>query len=126
MCDEFVHLDGTAEYPYTHREYLERLSNARWGLCLAGFGKKCHREIECMAMGCVPVVAPEVDMGSYAEPPQEGLHYFRVADPADVKRVVAEVTAERWTVMSAACRDWWARNASADGLWQVTQGLVKN
>ena len=125
-CDEFVHVDGAKPYPYSQTEYLDKLAAAKYGLCLAGYGNKCHREIECMAMGCVPVVAPEVDMGSYAEPPQEGLHYFRVADPVDVKRVVAEVTAERWTVMSAACRDWWARNASADGLWQVTQGLVKN
>jgi hypothetical protein len=124
VCDEFVHVDGVKPYPYSQAEYLEKLAAAKYGLCLAGYGNKCHREIECMAMGCVPVVAPEVDMDNYAEPPQEGLHYFRVREPADVKRILGEVTAERWTVMSAACRDWWARNASADGLWKLTQKLV--
>jgi hypothetical protein len=122
VCDDYVHLEGSAPYPYSHREYLERLSKARFGLCLAGFGKKCHREIECMAMGCVPIVAPEVDMSSYAEPPEEGLHYFRVRSPEEA-RIATSVTPDRWTVMSAACRDWWQRNASAEGSWALTVKL---
>ena len=104
-------------------DYLVCGNLAKWGLCLAGYGAKCHREVECMAMGCVPVVAPEVDMTSYAEPPQEGLHYFRVVSPEDAASVKA-VTAERWTVMSAACRDWWRRNASVDGMWELTKRLT--
>jgi hypothetical protein len=119
MCDEFVHLEGTKPYPYTHREYLERLSRARWGLCLAGFGKKCHREIECMAMGCVPVVAPEVDMTNYADPPIEGIHYIRVASPADI----VKLDAAAWQKMSDAGKAWWAKNCSVKGLWELTKSL---
>ena len=78
-----------------------------------------------MAMGCVPVVAPEVDMSSYADPPLEGLHYFRVQNPEEAKQVT-QVTPDRWTVMSAACRDWWSRNASAEGMWRLTQSLCEN
>jgi hypothetical protein len=123
-CDDFAHrISSVDKYTYTQKEYLERLANAKYGLCLAGYGYKCHREIECMAMGCVPVVAPEVDMTNYAEPPVEGLHYFRVASPEEAKQITA-VTAERWTVMSAACRDWWKRNASVDGMWQLTSRLT--
>ena len=123
-CDDFYHNTTNADtYLYTHEEYLERLTFAKYGLCLAGYGTKCHREIECMAMGCVPVVAPEVDMSSYADPPVEGLHYFRVKTPEEAKLVI-QVTAERWTVMSAACRDWWARNASVEGMWSLTSRLV--
>ena len=123
-CDDYVHLeDSSTPYPYTHREYLERLSKARWGLCLAGFGKKCHREIECMAMGCVPVVAPEVDMTNYADPPVEGLHYIRVQTPADMARL-KDVSPEEWQKMSTACKDWWSRNSSVKGLWELTQKLV--
>jgi hypothetical protein len=122
-CDEFAHrISSVDKYTYTQKEYLERLANAKYGLCLAGYGYKCHREIECMAMGCVPVVAPEVDMTNYAEPPVEGLHYFRAATPEEAKQVTA-ATAERWMVMSAACRDWWKRNASADGMWELTNRL---
>ena len=122
-CDDFSHrISSLDRYPYTHTEYLERLANAKYGLCLAGYGNKCHREIECMAMGCVPIVAPEVDMSSYAEPPEEGLHYFRVRSPEEA-RIATSVTPDRWTVMSAACRDWWQRNASAEGSWALTVKL---
>ena len=124
-CDDFTHRITTADtYTYSHKEYLERLANARYGLCLAGYGYKCHREIECMAMGCVPVVAPEVDMTNYAEPPVEGLHYFRASTPEDAKEITKQITAERWTVMSAACRDWWQKNASVEGMWQLTKRLI--
>ena len=125
-CDDFSHRISTVDkYTYTHTEYLERLANAKYGLCLAGYGNKCHREIECMAMGCVPIVASEVDMSSYAEPPEEGLHYFRVKSPEEA-RIATSVTADRWTVMSAACRDWWRRNASADGSWELTKRLTSS
>lgn len=122
VCDEFVHVQGSAPYPYTHSEYLERLGAAKYGLCLAGYGLKCHREIECMAMGCVPVCAPEVDI-TYAEPPVEGLHYLRAADPAAAKAAIENITPDRWMVMSVACRDWWKRNCSVDGAWELTQRL---
>lgn len=124
VCDDFSHRISNVAYTYTQEEYLERLANAKYGLCLAGYGNKCHREIECMAMGCVPIVAPEVDM-TYADPPVEGLHYFRVSGPEEAK-AVTQITPERWIVMSAACRDWWKRNASAEGSWELTARLAKN
>ena len=51
-CDDFV---LSSEPKYTQQEYLDKLSEAKYGLCLAGFGKKCHREVECMAFGTVPI-----------------------------------------------------------------------
>ena len=123
---KFVHVEGTGAYPFTHEEYLANLAKAKFGLCLAGYGRKCHREVECMAMGCVPIVAPEVDMTNYAEPPQPGVHYFRAATPAEAAALVASVTSLRWTTMSAACRDWWARNASVEGAWRLTERLISS
>ena len=101
-----------------------KLGNARYGLCLAGYGKKCHREVECMAMGCVPVVASEVDMDSYAVPPVEGVHYLRVKGPAEIRAKMSEISADVWETMSAACHDWWLKNASAEGMWKLTQRLA--
>jgi hypothetical protein len=124
VCDDFVHGEGSGPYPYSHTEYLELLSKARFGLCLAGYGFKCHREVECMAMGCVPLASPEVDMTHYAEPPVEGLHYLRVVDPLSAKAAVEKITPERWMVMSVACRDWWKRNCSVEGMWKLTQRLA--
>jgi hypothetical protein len=120
-ADEFVHVKGASEpYPLTQMEYLKRLAGARFGLCLAGYGRKCHREIECFAMGCVPLVAPEVDMSSYADPPLEGIHYVRVKTPDEAARVAKDTSAEIWAAMSAAGRDWWRRNASVAGSWKTT------
>ena len=124
-CSEFFHMDGQQKYPFTAEDYLERLADSKYGLCLAGYGYKCHREIECMAMGTIPIVVPEVDMENYAEPPTEGLHYFRVKSPEEVGPLLQTITAERWVLMSIACRDWWARNASVDGMWELTKRLEK-
>lgn len=121
VCDEFVHVVGEKPYPYSQRGYLMRLSNAKWGLCLAGYGNKCHREIECMALGCVPIVSAEVDMANYMNPPVEGLHYFRVKEPSDVNAILKKSHLD-WVKMSKACREWWKDNASVEGLW----GLTKN
>jgi hypothetical protein len=122
--DEFVHVKGLNPYPYSQREYLERIANARFGLCLAGYGKKCHREIECMALGCVPVVAPEVDMESYAVPPVEGTHYLRCRVPGDLDTLLSSVDEGAWAKMSAAGHAWWLANASVEGSWNLTKRLA--
>lgn len=126
VCDDYSMANGAeANYKWSKAEYLTRLSESKFGLCLAGFGKKCHREVECMAMGTVPVCAPEVDMINYANPPQEGIHYIRVQDPEDAKQKIASVTEEQWATMSAACIQWWRENASAEGSWKLTAQLLK-
>jgi hypothetical protein len=126
VCDDYVMVNGeSTAYPFTQQEYLEKLAQARFGLCLAGFGKKCHREAECMAMGCVPVVMSDVDVEHYAEPLQEGLHYIRVSTPEEVETKVKTISEKQWSFMSNACRAWWSDNASAQGSWRLTSELVK-
>ena len=124
-CTEYVHVDGSGPYPIDQKEYLRRLSQAKWGLCLPGYGQKCHREIECMAMGCVPIVSSGVDMDNYADPPKEGVHYIRVKEPSEVYTRTTGVTQEAWEAMSAACHSWWKKNASAEGMWRLTEELIK-
>ena len=114
-----------AAYPYTQKEYLETLCDARFGLCLPGFGPKCNREIEYMACGCVPIVTPGVDMTGYLVPPVEGVHYLRASTPDEVVAIVKAMPAERWAYMSAACREWWARYASVEGLFRLTWARIE-
>jgi hypothetical protein len=116
---------GDEKYPFTQTEYLEKLASTRFGLCLPGYGFKCHREIECMAMGCVPLVSEWVDMSSYANPPVEGTHYIRLKNSRDIPAVIASVSKESWEAMSAACRTWWAENASCKGSFELTRRLVE-
>lgn len=123
---EWVMVKGAeTKYPFTQKEYLEKLSKARFGLCLPGYGLKCHREVECMAMGCVPLVAPDVDMDSYANPPQHGVQYLRVETP-EAAVAATKMSRERWEEMSKACRKWWEENASAAGSFALTKKLIQS
>ena len=124
VCSEWVMVKDDEKYPFTQKEYLEKLASARFGLCLPGYGYKCHREIECMAMGCVPVVSTDVDMDSYANPPVSGVHYLRVSSPEDIPSAVGGVSKDDWEKMSAAGRIWWNENASCAGSFALTQRLV--
>jgi hypothetical protein len=124
-CSEFVMPVGSEKaYPFTQKEYLEKLRKAKFGLCLPGYGLKCHREVECMAMGCVPIVTGDVDMKNYANPPVKGEHYFVVDTPEEARRLSLETDEETWTKMSVACYAWWKENSSCDGMWVLTQKLL--
>lgn len=109
-----------APYPFTQEQYLEKLCNSKFGLCLPGYGPKCNREIEYFACGVVPIVVPGVDMKGYLVPPIEGVHYFTARTPEDVRRIVEVVKPEQWTRMSIAGRKWWSLYASAEGLFRLT------
>ena len=124
-CSEWVMVKGDEAYPFTQKEYLENLAKAKFGLCLAGYGYKCHREVECMSLGCIPVCAPEVDMDSYAVPPMEGVHYIRVNSPEDALAKVAAVSEEKWNEMSLAARTWWRDNCSVSGSFALTKSLIE-
>lgn len=124
-CSEFVMPVGSEKaYPFSQKEYLEKLRKAKFGLCLPGYGLKCHREVECMAMGCVPIVTGDVDMKNYANPPVKGEHYFVVDTPDEARRLSVETDEETWTKMSVACYAWWKENSSCDGMWALTQKLL--
>jgi hypothetical protein len=124
VCDEFYMANESEEPKFSEQTYLEKLAESHYGLCLAGFGKKCHREVECMALGTVPVVASEVDMESYVNPPIEGLHYIRVQNPEDLKKKLSDIDDDIWWRMSQACKEWYKENCSVDGMWSLTQKLI--
>ena len=119
-CDDYSLTDGST-YKFSSREYLYALSKSKYGLCLAGYGPKCNREIECMAVGTVPVVAPDVDMTNYVNPPEEGVHYIRLKsfDP-DEARSVTKMPEDCWKKMSEAAHKWWKENSSMEGLFLNT------
>lgn len=121
---EWVMVKGNEAYPFTQTEYIDNLSVAKFGLCLAGYGYKCHREVECMALGTVPLVAPECDMDSYYNPPVEGTHYIRVKTPEEAKKVAETMTKEDWERMSKACHEWWKKNCSAEGSFKLTSEII--
>lgn len=118
---EFHNTAGSA-HKFSQEEYLEKLRGSRFGLCLRGFGSKCHREVELMALGTVPVVTPEVSISSYMDPPREGEHYIAADSPADMRAKVAAVSREQWERMSRACHEWYMRNVHSSRAWESMIG----
>jgi glycosyltransferase involved in cell wall biosynthesis len=112
------------QYPYSQSEYLDRMHNAKYGLCLRGYGPKCNREIELMAMGTVPIVTPEVDMNGYFDPPVVGVHYFIARTPEDVSSIISTTNAADWQKMSRSCKEWYSANCSVLGSLYQTLRIV--
>lgn len=104
-------------HKFTQREYLDKLRTSRFGLCPIGFGSKCHREVELMAFGTVPVITPDVSIQSYHDPPIEGVHYLRVDSPDEFSKIIPTISKETWETMSLACWEWYQRNVHSHGSW---------
>jgi len=111
------HCTAGTNHKFTQEEYLEKLRNSKYGLCLRGFGSKCHREVELMAFGTVPVITPEVSIDSYADKPLENVHYIRASTPSEMKEKISQITKDQWKEMSTACYDWYQRNVHSNECW---------
>jgi hypothetical protein len=111
-------------YPFTQEEYLEKLSQSKFGLALPGYGKKCNREIELLALGTVPVVTPGVDTDGYHEPLIEDLHYLRVESPEEISSLIDSVDCQRWREMSRAGRSWYQRNCAPKAAWNLAMKIL--
>jgi len=113
-------------YKYTNTEYLDLLRYSKFGLCLRGFGPKCHREVELMACGTVPIITPEVDIDNYYNPPIEGIHYIRVSKPEEIPTKINAITQEKWELMSKAGVQWYNENCSVEGSFNITKTIIDN
>ena len=113
------HCTAGFTHKFTQQEYLMKLRESKYGLCLRGFGSKCHREVECMAFGTVPLIAPGVTIESYYDPPRENIHYIRVASPEEAREKMSRITEDEWTKMSLACYEWYQRNVHSDNCWRT-------
>ena len=126
-CSKFSMQEGTEPYLLNPREYLEALGKAKYGLCLRGFGPKCNREIELLALGTVPVITMEVDNSNYDDPLVDGVHVIKVVDGDDaIEQIVNGISEAKWQEMSEAGFEWWKRNCSVEGSWKKTLALSTN
>ena len=98
------------QHKFSQEEYLEQLSKSKYGLCLRGYGSKCHREVELMALGTVPIITDSVSIDSYMDPPQENIHYIRCNNPENLKTILSNISQEQWETMSNNCYNWYQKN----------------
>lgn len=118
VLDEY-HCTAGQSHKFTQQEYLMKLRDSKYGLCLRGYGSKCHREVELMAFGTVPIVTPEVSISSYMDEPKENVHYLLVKTPEELNEKVNSISKEKWESMSQACYEWYQRNVYSDNCWNT-------
>lgn len=111
------------KHKYTPLQYLEKIQMSKFGLCLRGYGSKCHREIELMAVGTVPVVTDDVNTDSYLDSLIEGVHYFKIHSPLRLRGIVEKTPEYTWQKMSRACVEWYMRNVHSHNAWN---SMMKN
>lgn len=107
------------KHKYTPLQYLQKIRLSKYGLCLRGYGSKCHREIEYMAVGTVPIITHAVNVDSYLEPLIEGIHYFKINEENDLYAIVNMTPENKWKQMSDACIEWYMRNIHSDNAWKT-------
>jgi hypothetical protein len=110
-------------HKYTNEEYLNTLSNCKFGLSLEGFGNKCQRDIEYMALGVVPIFTWDT-FNDYYEPLVENKHYFYAKNPREVKEKINSCSRDQWEEMSKQCIDWYNRNCSIEGSFLTTLKIL--
>jgi hypothetical protein len=119
VIEEF-HCTAGSKHKFTHEQYLEKLREAKYGLCLRGYGSKCHREVELMAFGTVPIITPDVCIDSYINPPKENVHFIRIDTPENLKQKLESINKDVWEQMSEACCVWYQENCISINAWNLT------
>lgn len=110
-------------HKYTNDEFLEKISNAKFGLCLEGYGPKCQRDIEYIALGVVPIFTWKT-FNNYAFPLKENVHYLYADNPKEAKEKIKNCNQEQWQIMSDNCRHWYQRYASPIMAFYTTRDLI--
>jgi hypothetical protein len=111
------HCTKSKEYLFSHEEYLLKLRGAKYGLCLRGYGSKCHREIELMAWGTVPIITPHVNVSSYMEPLIENVHYIYAENTNQLVQKLKLIDENKWRTMSNSCHEWYMKNVHSSNFW---------
>lgn len=108
------------ERKYTQEQYLEKVKQSKFGLCLPGYGNKCNREIELLGLGTVPIITKGVDVSDYFEPLIENVHYIYAEDGGDLLYKISRLTEEDWIYLSESGLEWYERNCSPKGSFETT------
>lgn len=112
-------------WPFSQEEYLDIIGKSKFGLCLAGYGPKCNREIEYLANGTIPIVTKNVDT-TYYNALKEGVHYFKAESPNQVPEIVKNCSKDRWLEMSHNGKEWYKKNCSITGSYETTLKIIND
>ena len=113
------HCTSGNKHKFKQQEYLSKLRTSKFGLCLRGYGSKCHREVELMAFGTVPLLTADVSV-DYINSLQENIHYIKVNSPDDLKTKVDNMLESEWKILSDNCIKWYKTNVHSANSWNTT------
>ena len=116
-------LINSTKHVFSQQEYLQRLANSKFGLCLRGYGAKCHREVELMGLGVVPVVTREVDVSSYLNPISSDHHYLSTQSPEGLAASIQVSEHERMQ-RAEKCLQWYEKYCSVKGSFLSTLSSI--
>ena len=116
VISEYHCTKGT-KHLFSHEEYLLKIRSAKYGLCLRGYGSKCHREVELMAWGTVPIITPDVNISSYMEPLIENIHYVYAENTEKLTEKIKLINENKWKEMSTSCHKWYMKNVHSSNCW---------
>jgi hypothetical protein len=111
-------------YQYSFKDYLLKVRNSKFGLCLPGTGPTCSREIELMALGTVPIFTPGVRT-VYYDPIEKDKHYLFANNPNEVRMCIESCSKEKWEYMSHNCMKWYNDNCSRKGSFDTTVRIIR-
>ena len=113
------------EYKYDNLDYLKIIGSYKYGLCLRGYGAKCHREIELMRFGTVPIFTNGCNT-DYFNKLVENVHYLKVSTPKELIQKLQIIEPKDYKKMSSNCKKWYEKNCSPEGSFQVTMEIIKS
>lgn len=113
------------EHKYENLEYLKIIGSYKYGLCLRGYGPKCHREIELMRFGTIPILTDDYSTKYYNQL-QEDVHYLKVSSPEELQQKLETIEAKEYKKISSNCKKWYEKNCSPEGSFEVTMEIVEN
>ena len=121
----FEMMNYNEKYKYSQNEYLNLLSHSKFGLCLRGYGPKCNREIELLALGTIPLITNDVDL-TYYNNLIEGKHYYLINNPEDIDYYIFNTDETKWKEMSSNCIEYYEKNCSIFGSFKTTIEIINN
>jgi hypothetical protein len=119
-----VMMGDSLNWPYTQQQYLEILSNSKFGLSLPGYGPRGNREIEYLGLGVVPLISDGVST-TYYNPLIEGKHFLRVKSPEHLREVLQNCSQAQWEFLSYNGRQWYEENCSRLGSFETTKRIIE-
>ncbi|QWD37648.1 exostosin family protein [Polynucleobacter paneuropaeus] len=109
---------------YSFEEYLEKISHAKFGVCMRGNGPKCYREVEYAAFGTPLIITEGVDT-NYPVPLIEGTHYFFAKNKEDIEKYVKQTDEKTWLKMSLAVRKWYEENFTTEAMFNHLKDKIE-